>query len=204
MNFNQSFEGKALVLDRSNIDTDQILPKQFMKKLGRTGFAKDLFFTWRFLADGSENPDFELNQKQNQGANILIAGENFGFGSSREHAVWALGDSGFNVVIAPGFAGIFLQNCVLNGVLPATIRKRDYSMLIEELRNSKGSKLRVDLENKLLTLENGTCFLFQIEAFHKKLLYQSGDHISWTLNYEKEIQAFETNQKKQCPWLWNN
>ncbi len=185
--------GNTAVLPRVNVDTDQIIPKQFLKRVERTGFGQFLFFDWRFLKDGSDNPDFELNQPAAKDATILIADHNFGCGSSREHAPWALQDYGFRVIIAPSFADIFYNNCFKNGILPIRL---DEEKVYELMENGKDKvyELTVDLENQTITDSNGFQASFEIDGYWKEMLLNGWDEISLTLQYEDKIAAYEEKQ----------
>lgn len=184
------YEGKAVPMDRANVDTDQIIPKQFLKRIERTGFGQFVFFDWRFLANGDPNPEFELNRPENEGASILIVNENFGCGSSREHAPWALQDFGIQVVIAPSFADIFYQNCLKNGMLPIVLTKDEVQLLLAKAANQP-YLLKVDLENEIVTDEAGFKAKFSIHPYWKKLLMNGWDEIELTLQHEAEIAAYE-------------
>jgi 3-isopropylmalate/(R)-2-methylmalate dehydratase small subunit len=183
------YKGKAAVMDRMDVDTDQIIPKQFLKRVERSGFGKFLFYDWRFQNDGSKNLDFELNFPENEGAGILIAGRNFGCGSSREHAPWALKDYGFNVIIAPSFADIFYNNCIKNGILPVFLEQSDVYRMMEESKN--GSEWSVNLPDQ--TVSNGKDFKadFQIDSYWKDMLINGWDEIDITLTYGKAIEDYE-------------
>lgn len=182
--------GKAAVLDRANVDTDQIIPKQFLKRIERTGFGQYLFYDWRFQADGSLNPDFELNKQENIGAQILIVNENFGCGSSREHAPWALADYGFKVIIAPSFADIFYQNCLKNGMLPIVLDEADVRYLMEQTNNGN-NVMTVSLEEEIVSNEAGFQRTFTIHPYWKKLIQNGWDEIEITLQLEDKITAYE-------------
>ncbi|QED48826.1 3-isopropylmalate dehydratase small subunit [Cytobacillus dafuensis] len=183
-------EGKAVAIDRANIDTDQIIPKQFLKRIEKTGFGQFLFYDWRFMKNGEPNPDFELNQVQNQKASILIANENFGCGSSREHAPWALLDYGFKVVIAPSFADIFHQNCLKNGMLPIKLQTEEVNYLLAKAKDQP-YQLKVDLENETIADNNGFSTTFPINSYWKKMLLNGWDEIEITLQLEEKISEFE-------------
>ncbi len=182
--------GNTGVLPRVNVDTDQIIPKQFLKRVERTGFGQFLFFDWRFLANGKDNPDFELNQSQAKDASILISDHNFGCGSSREHAPWALQDYGFRVIIAPSFADIFYNNCFKNGILPIRLDEEQVYKLME---NGKDEvyEVTVDLQNQNITDENGFEASFEIDPYWKEMLLKGWDEISLTLQYEDKIDQYE-------------
>ena len=182
--------GVVAALDRANVDTDQIIPKQFLKRIERTGFGEFLFFDWRFLADGSPNPDFELNAPELAGASILLARRNFGCGSSREHAPWALGDYGFRVVIAPTFADIFYSNCFHNGILPIRLEETDVDELFR--RSEAGpSRLTVDLTTQTISDDSGFSRGFEIDAFRRRSLLEGLDAIGLTLQHATAIDEWE-------------
>ncbi|MFB4165398.1 3-isopropylmalate dehydratase small subunit [Alteribacillus sp. JSM 102045] len=183
-------KGNTGVLPRVNVDTDQIIPKQFLKRVERTGFGQFLFFDWRFLANGNDNPNFELNQPQAENASILIADHNFGCGSSREHAPWALQDYGFRVIIAPSFADIFYNNCFKNGILPIRLDEEQVYKLME---NGKDEvyEVTVDLQNQKITDDRGFEASFEIDPYWKEMLLNGWDEISLTLQYEDEIAQYE-------------
>ncbi len=195
-------EGTAVLIDQVNIDTDQIIPKQFLKRTSRTGYGKYLFHSWRYLDDGSENPEFELNHPSSKQATILVAGDNFGCGSSREHAPWAIGGYGFRVIISSGFADIFYSNCFKNGILPAILNPEDHATLVRELKNDEGSKLQVDLKQQTVKTTENHCFGFSVSPFHKTQLLNGLDDIDWTLRLEDRIKNYEEQQKKDQPWCW--
>ncbi|ALA54442.1 3-isopropylmalate dehydratase small subunit [Shouchella clausii] len=188
----QVHKGKAVVLDRVNIDTDQIIPKQFLKRVERTGFGQYLFYDWRFQADGADNPAFELNQPEAKGASILITGHNFGCGSSREHAPWALYDYGFRVIIAPSFADIFYNNCVKNGLLPIRLSPEETELWMERAKESQ-EEITVDLGEQLIK-QNGLETKFEMDSYWKQMLYNGWDEISLTLQYEEAIAKYEHRQ----------
>ncbi len=193
----------AALMDRSNVDTDQIIPKNFMKKVERTGFGIHLFHNWRFLEDNvTPNPDFELNKPAFQGAKILVAGENFGCGSSREHAPWAIADYGFNTIISTSFADIFFSNCFKNSILPIKVSKEELAALMAEIAANEGVQFTVDLEAQKVTTPGGLEISFEVDAFRKQSLLEGLDDIAWTLKHEDKITAFEEKQKQQLPWLW--
>ena len=182
--------GLVATMDRSNVDTDQIIPKQFLKRIERTGFGKFLFFDWRFNDDESENQQFELNQPQFAGASILVARYNFGNGSSREHAVWALADYGFKAVIAESFADIFYNNCFKNGVLPLALPAEVVEQIHQLVAGNEGYQLTVDLPNQKITGEQFEAS-FEIDAFRKDCLLQGWDHIALTLQHADKIEQYE-------------
>ena len=182
--------GLVATMDRSNVDTDQIIPKQFLKRIERTGFGKFLFFDWRFNDDESENQQFELNQPQFAGASILVARYNFGNGSSREHAVWALADYGFKAVIAESFADIFYNNCFKNGVLPLALPAEVVEQIHQLVAGNEGYQLTVDLPNQKIAGEQFEAS-FEIDGFRKDCLLQGLDHIALTLQHADKIEQYE-------------
>ncbi|QUM76867.1 3-isopropylmalate dehydratase small subunit [Moritella sp. 24] len=192
----------AALMNRSNVDTDQIIPKQFLKKVERTGFGIHLFHDWRFLDDGSENPAFELNKPAFKGAKILVAGDNFGCGSSREHAPWAIEDFGFNTIISTSYADIFYSNCFKNGILPIRVSKEVLAALMAEIDANEGVEFTVDLPAQTVTTPGGIVIDVEVDPFRKQSLIEGADDISWTLKHEAKITEFETANKQQFPWLW--
>lgn len=208
-----TFKGLVAPLDRSNIDTDAIIPKQFLKSIKRTGFGPNLFDEWRYLDHGEigmdcskrpVNAEFVLNQQRYQGAQILLTRENFGCGSSREHAPWALTDYGFRVVIAPSFADIFANNCFKNGLLPLVLSAETVDGLFEEVAASPGYALKVDLGKQVVSTESGEKFTFEVDPFRKKCLLEGLDDISLTLQHVAEIKAFEKKRRAKEPWLFGS
>ena len=191
----RTHRGLVAVLDRINVDTDQIIPKQFLKRIERTGFGQFLFYDWRFLEDGSPNPEFELNQERFQGATILLTGSNFGCGSSREHAPWALLDYGFRVLIASSFADIFFNNCFKNGLLPILLPEDAVTQLRDAVLASPGSELGVDLESQTIQGDPGLNFGFEVDPFRKKCLLQGIDDVELTLQLEDRIRAYESGRR---------
>jgi 3-isopropylmalate/(R)-2-methylmalate dehydratase small subunit len=183
--------GKVATMDRANVDTDQIIPKQFLKRIERTGFGQYLFFDWRFLDDGSPNPAFELNQPAASGATILVARRNFGCGSSREHAVWAISDYGFRVVIAPSFADIFYNNCFKNGVLPLALSEDVVEQLFQRAGQHPAYALTVDLTQCVITDAHGLRQPFQVDESRRHCLLNGLDDIGMTLEHEERIAAYE-------------
>jgi 3-isopropylmalate/(R)-2-methylmalate dehydratase small subunit len=183
--------GLVLPMDRSNVDTDQIIPKQFLKRIERTGYGQFLFFDWRYLDDESENPDFELNRPEYAGATILLARRNFGCGSSREHAPWALEDFGFRVLIAPSFADIFYNNCFKNGILPVRLDEATVDDLFQRALANPGYQLTVDLENQTVSDARGLSLSFQVDAFRRHCLLHGLDDVALTLEHEDKIAAYE-------------
>jgi 3-isopropylmalate/(R)-2-methylmalate dehydratase small subunit len=182
--------GKAVALDRVNVDTDQIIPKQFLKRIEKTGFGQFLFYGWRYLEEGQLNPEFELNQPENQGAEILVANENFGCGSSREHAPWALLDYGFKVVIAPSFADIFYQNCLKNGIVPIKLEKEKVEYLLNAAKQQP-YELTVNIEEETLSDNQGFKEKFPITDYWKKMLVNGWDEIEITLQLDEQISKYE-------------
>ena len=180
--------GLVAPLERANVDTDQIIPKQFLKRIERTGFGQFLFYDWRFLPDGQPNPSFVLNEPRYQGASILVADKNFGCGSSREHAPWALGEYGFRVIIAPSFADIFANNCFKNGMLPIAI---DVGELMHRAQNQDGYELSVDLERQVVEDSSGLSIPFVIDDFQRFCLLEGLDDIGLTLRHESAILEYE-------------
>jgi 3-isopropylmalate/(R)-2-methylmalate dehydratase small subunit len=204
---------QALVvpLDRPNVDTDAIIPKQFLKSIRRSGFGPNLFDEWRYLDHGEPdqdnsgrplNPDFALNQARYQGARILLGRENFGCGSSREHAVWALEDYGFRVVIAPSFADIFFNNCFKNGVLPFVLDAEKVDTLFKAVEATPGYTLTVDLRAQTVTTPAGEVFGFEVDAFRKHCLLEGLDDIGLTLQHADAIRAYEQRRRSEVPWLF--
>jgi len=183
--------GLVASMDRAAVDTDQIIPKQFLKRIERTGFGKFLFFDWRFREDGSDNADFELNKPEAAGATVLLARRNFGCGSSREHAVWALADYGFKVVIAPSFADIFYNNCFKNAVLPIRLDEQTVEQLFRRVAEHRGYELTVDLEQQTITDEHGLQLPFEVDESRRHNLLHGLDDIGLTLQHEDKIAAYE-------------
>jgi 3-isopropylmalate/(R)-2-methylmalate dehydratase small subunit len=183
--------GLLVPLDRANVDTDQIIPKQFLKRIERTGFGKFLFFDWRYLDDGADNPDFILNLPEYRGASVLLARRNFGCGSSREHAPWALEDYGFRAIIASGFADIFYNNCFKNGLLPIQLDEAVVEDLFRRAAKHPGYKVSVDLEKCELRDDHGLKLTFEVDDFRRHCLLGGLDDIGLTLKHEKEIAAYE-------------
>jgi 3-isopropylmalate/(R)-2-methylmalate dehydratase small subunit len=183
--------GIAAFMDRANVDTDQIIPKQFLKRIERTGFGQFLFFDWRFLPDGKVNPEFELNLPRNAGTSILIARRNFGSGSSREHAVWAIEDYGIRCVIAPSFADIFYNNCFKNGTLPIALTEAEVDKLFENFSKNSPYRLVIDLEKQTVQDEHGFSASFEVEPFRKHCLLNGLDDIALTLEHESKITQYE-------------
>jgi 3-isopropylmalate/(R)-2-methylmalate dehydratase small subunit len=187
----RTHNGTVAPLDRANVDTDQIIPKQFLKRIERTGFGEFLFYDWRFLPNGELDSSFVLNEPRYRGASILIAGKNFGCGSSREHAPWALADYGFRAIIAPSFADIFANNCMKNGLLPVTLLEEEVTAVIENVRTIDHYELTVDLESRTVTDGRGFSASFAIDDFQRHCLMEGLDDIGLTLLYETDIAAYE-------------
>lgn len=207
----ERFEGVVAPLDRANVDTDLIIPKQFLKSIKRTGFGVNLFDELRYLDEGQPgqdcsqrplNPDFVLNQPRYQGAEVLLARRNFGCGSSREHAPWALEDFGFKVVIAPSFADIFYNNAFKNGILLITLAEEEVDRLFAEVDANEGYQLDVDLEHQRVITPGGEILEFEVDAFRKHCLLNGLDDIGITLQDEDAIRSFEEKHRQQRPWLF--
>ena len=194
--------GLVAALDRVNVDTDQIIPKQYLKTIKRTGLREGLFFDWRRKADGSPDPDFFMNQPRYQSATILLTRDNFGCGSSREHAPWALLDQGFRCVIAPSFADIFYNNCFQNGILPVVLKADEVQTLMRDVLATPGYQLTVNLGNQTVTAPSGQIYQFAIDPFRKDCLYRGLDSIGLTLQHESAIAAYERKRKAEAPWLF--
>ena len=204
-------DGLVAPLDRANVDTDAIIPKQYLKSVKRSGFGPNLFDDWRYLTPGEPgqdhthrplNPDFVLNQPRYAGAQILLARENFGCGSSREHAVWALEDAGFRVVMAPSFADIFFNNCFKNGVLPVVLDAATLDRLFAGVEHSEGYRLQVDLEAQTITTPSGEPIVFEVDGFRKYCLLNGLDDIGLTLQHADAIKAYEARRRQEAPWLF--
>ncbi|MDR7238243.1 3-isopropylmalate dehydratase small subunit [Neobacillus drentensis] len=189
----KTHQGLVYPLNRSNIDTDQIIPKQFLKRIERSGFGQFLFYHWRFDDEGNLRPDFSLNNPKYQGASILVAGENFGCGSSREHAPWAVQDFGFKIVIAPSYADIFKNNCVKNGILPIQVSDEQVQYIIRKAE-SEEYQLTVDLENQVVYDNEGFKVSFDIAPYPKVMLLNGWDEIGVTLTYEDKIAEYELSK----------
>jgi 3-isopropylmalate/(R)-2-methylmalate dehydratase small subunit len=204
-------EGLLAPMDRANVDTDSIIPKQYLKSIKRTGYGPNLFDEWRYLDHGEPgmdharrplNPEFVLNQPRYRGATVLLARENFGCGSSREHAPWALLQYGFQAVIAPSFADIFYNNSLKNGLLLIRLDAKIVDRLFSEARGAEGYRLAVDLERQVVTTPGGESFKFEIDAFAKHCLMNGLDEIGLTLQHAGEIKAFEAKHRERQPWLF--
>jgi 3-isopropylmalate/(R)-2-methylmalate dehydratase small subunit len=194
MNPFRKHTGLVALLDRANVDTDQIIPKQFLKRIERTGFGEFLFYDWRFLPSGELNSSFALNQSRYRGASLLIAGKNFGCGSSREHAPWALADFGFRAIIAPSFADIFANNCLKNGLLPVVLSETEVAKLGLRAQELDNYQITVNLEQREVTDSNGFSAAFAIDEFQRQCLLQGLDDIDLTLKDEPAISAFESRR----------
>jgi len=203
--------GLVMPLDRANVDTDFIIPKQFLKSIKRSGFGVNLFDEHRYLDKGEPgrdnsgrplNPDFVMNKARYKGASVLLARENFGCGSSREHAPWALDDYGFRVIIAPSFADIFFNNCFKNGILPIVIDRKNVGELFAEVESTVGYELLVDLEKQLIMKPDGSSIPFQVDSFRKYCLLHGLDDIGITLQDADAIKAFESRWKSAAPWYF--
>lgn len=205
-------QGLVAPLDRANVDTDQIIPKQFLKSIERTGFGVNLFDEWRYLDEGQPgqdhskrplNTEFVLNQPRYQGASVLLAQENFGCGSSREHAPWALEEYGFRAIIAPSFADIFYNNSFKNGLLPIVLTAAEVSELFAQAEAVEGYELSIDLEAQTVTRPDGVQYSFEVDAFRKHCLLNGLDDIGLTLQDAEQIREFEVAYKKANPWLFD-
>lgn len=196
--------GLVAPLDRVNVDTDQIIPKQFLKTIKRTGLREGLFYDWRKQKDGTQDPTFFLNQPRFQGATILLTRDNFGCGSSREHAPWALLDQGFRCVIAPSFADIFYNNCFQNGILPVVLKADEVLAMMQGVLATPGYQLTVDLWSQTVTTPDGISSHFEIDPFRKDSLYRGLDAIGLTLQHEATITSYEARRKTEAPWLFTD
>ena len=204
-------DGLVAPLDRANVDTDQIIPKQFLKSIKRTGFGPNLFDEWRYLDEGFPGQDnssrplnegFVLNQSRYQGASILLTRRNFGCGSSREHAPWALMDFGFRAILAPSFADIFYNNCFKNGLLPIVLSEDNVETLFKAVEGKDGYRITIDLENQQVVPETGEPLAFEIDEFRKHCLLNGLDEIGLTLNEADTIRAYEQRRAEQEPWIF--
>ncbi|MDT8384108.1 MAG: 3-isopropylmalate dehydratase small subunit [Gammaproteobacteria bacterium] len=207
----EKMTGLVAPMDRSNVDTDAIIPKQFLKSIKRSGFGPNAFDEWRYLDHGEPgmdnstrplNPDFVLNQPRYQGASILLARDNFGCGSSREHAPWALLDFGFRVIIAPSYADIFFNNCFKNGILPIVLDAQIVDRLFQAVAANEGYRLTVDLEAQTITTPEGKSIAFEVEEFRKHCLLNGLDDIGLTLQHVDDIRAYEARRRAEAPWLF--
>jgi 3-isopropylmalate/(R)-2-methylmalate dehydratase small subunit len=204
--------GIVAPLDRANVDTDMIIPKQFLKSIKRAGFGPNLFDELRYLDEGQPdqdcsgrplNPDFVLNQPRYAGASVLLARKNFGCGSSREHAPWALDDYGFRAIIAPSFADIFYNNCFKNGLLPIVLSEAQVDQLFQEVEAAEGYQLTVDLERQVVVTPSGEAFAFDVDGFRKHCLLEGLDDIGLTLQHADAIKAYEARRRQEAPWLFD-
>ena len=197
-----TLSGPAATLNMINVDTDQIIPKQYLSAISRAGLGKGLFHDFRYDMADQEKPEFVLNREPYRGAKILLAGDNFGCGSSREHAPWSLEDFGIRCVIAPGFADIFFNSCVKNGVLLIVMEEAKVNQLMALADNPQSCEMSIDLEAQSITLADGTIMSFEIESFRKHRLMNGLDDIEITLQKDAAISAFEAKQKSELPWLY--
>lgn len=209
----ETLTGIVMPLDRPNVDTDAIIPKQFLKSIKRSGFGPNLFDAWRYLDQGEPgkenvgrplNPDFVLNQPRYQGAQVLLARENFGCGSSREHAPWALLGYGFRVIIAPSFADIFYNNCFKNGILPIMVDAGQVEQLFKQVEAEEGYQLTIDLAAQTITNADDKMIQFEIDEFRKHRLLNGLDDIGLTLQHVDDIQAYEKKRQQAAPWLFQH
>ena len=205
-------DGLVVPLDRANVDTDAIIPKQYLKSIKRAGFGPNLFDDWRYLDPGEPgmdnstrrvNEDFVLNQAAYQGAEVLLARENFGCGSSREHAVWALEDYGIRSVIAPSFADIFFNNCFKNGVLPIILTEEVVDRLFSEIGAHNGYSLHIDLDAQTIRTPSGETFVFDVDPFRKHCLINGLDDVALTLQHAEDIKHYEQKRQSEAPWLFS-
>jgi len=203
--------GLVVPIDRANVDTDAIIPKQFLKSIERTGFGENLFDEWRYLDHGEPgmdtskrplNPEFVLNNNRFKGAEIILARRNFGCGSSREHAPWALYDYGIRALVAPSFADIFYNNCFKNGILPVVLDEATVAGLFEQVEAMPGYRLNVDLQSQSVTTPQGEVLAFEVDAFKKHCLLNGLDEIGLTLQHAEEIRAYEERRRQEAPWLF--
>jgi 3-isopropylmalate/(R)-2-methylmalate dehydratase small subunit len=208
----ETFTGVVCPLDRANVDTDAIIPKQFLKSIKRSGFGPNLFDEWRYLDQGEPgqdcsgrplNPDFVLNDPRYAGASILLTRENFGCGSSREHAPWALADYGFKVILGPSFADIFFNNCFKNGILPIVLAAERVDALFAQAVGERALRLTVDLERQVLSGATDGDIAFEVDPFRKHCLLQGLDDIGLTLQHVEEIRAYEARRREEAPWLFS-
>jgi 3-isopropylmalate/(R)-2-methylmalate dehydratase small subunit len=198
-----TMNGLVMPLNRANVDTDAIIPARYLKSIKRTGFSEALFGNWRYLEDGiTPDPDFVLNEPRYKNATVLLARENFGCGSSREHAPWALKDYGFRCLISSGFADIFYNNCFNNGILPITLSAEEVEELFQEVDAEPGLRLRVDLTEQTVTAPGGRTFKFEIDSFKRESLLQGLDNIGLTLSHSDAIDQYEQHRQTEAPWLF--
>ncbi len=208
----ETYTGLVVPLDRANVDTDAIIPKQYLKSIKRTGFGPNLFDDWRYLDPGEPgmdhsqrriNPEFVLNQPRYAGASVLLARDNFGCGSSREHAPWALMDYGIRAIIAPSYADIFYNNSFKNGLLPIVLDRDAVDRLFKETATTPGYRLTVDLAGQTVTTPSGAAYRFEIDAFRRHCLINGLDDIGLTLQHVDEIRAYEVRRRQEAPWLFS-
>ncbi|WP_299818070.1 3-isopropylmalate dehydratase small subunit [uncultured Jannaschia sp.] len=197
----ETITGVAAPLPLINVDTDMIIPKQFLKTIKRSGLGVNLFDEMRYRDDGSEDPDFVLNKPAYRNAQILVSGENFGCGSSREHAPWALLDFGIRAVIAPSYADIFYNNCFKNGILPIVLPQKQVDALMEDAKNGENARITVDLENQTVSGTDGTAYAFEVDSFRKHCLLNGLDDIGLTMEKGAAIDAFESRAAQERPWV---
>ena len=197
-----SHRGRVAAVRRANVDTDQIIPKQFLKTIERTGLKEGLFLDWRKKQDGTPDPELFLNQPRYNGATILLTRDNFGCGSSREHAPWALLDQGFRCLIAPSFADIFYNNCFLNGILPVVLKAEEVQTLFQAVRAREGYQLTVDLAAQTVTTPQKAIYRFDVDPFRRDCLLKGLDSIGLSLQHEPTIGAYENRRKTEAPWLF--
>jgi 3-isopropylmalate/(R)-2-methylmalate dehydratase small subunit len=200
----RSLDTVGVPLDRANVDTDAIIPARYLKTIKRTGLGEGLFYAWRFDADGSPRPDFPLNRPEYRDGRVLVAWENFGCGSSREHAVWALMDFGFRAVVAPSYSDIFYSNCMKNGMLPVRLSTEEVRSLIDALLSAPGARVKIDLPGQTVTGPGGDIYPFLIDPFPKTCLLEGLDEIALTLASAGEIDRYERERRKVTPWLFRD
>jgi|TARA_B100001750_G_scaffold247168_1_gene271995 3-isopropylmalate/(R)-2-methylmalate dehydratase small subunit len=196
-------DSSAIFFPMMNVDTDMIIPKQFLKTIKRTGLGKSLFYDLRYDEKGNVKKDFVFNKKTHQRRSILVTGENFGCGSSREHAPWALLDFGIRCIIAPSYADIFYNNCLKNGILPIQLDNKKINKLVQNLKNNSNIRFKIDLESQIIKFNNREKIKFEIDDFNKYCLLNGLDDIGLTMEKVQKIDKFEKSQKKRQPWLWN-
>lgn len=199
----KTLNGVVMPLDRANVDTDALVPARYLKSISRTGFADALFSNWRYLEDGvTPNPDFVLNEPRYKNASVLLARENFGCGSSREHAPWALQEYGFKVIITPGYADIFYNNSFNIGLLPVTLAPEEVDELFKEVEAEPMMRLKIDLEDQTVTAPGGKTYHFELDHFKRDCLLRGLDNIGWTLQFDDMIKEFEHKEAESDPWLY--
>ena len=196
-------DSSAIFFPMMNVDTDMIIPKQFLKTIKRTGLGKSLFYDLRYDEKGNVKKDFVFNKKTHQRRSILVTGENFGCGSSREHAPWALLDFGIRCIIAPSYADIFYNNCLKNGILPIKLDNKKINKLVQNLKNNSNIRFKIDLESQIIKFNNREKIKFEIDDFNKYCLLNGLDDIGLTMEKVQKIDKFEKSQQKRQPWLWN-